>query len=326
MDHGLGAGGAQSLRGAGGSPGSATPMRSPRPAASLTDVLDRHLKWVTLGPAVIVFVVLTAFPLANLFLMAASSIRFEQAEEIWTFALWDNFRRLAGDEVFHIALWNTAYFAVVAVAIEMVLGLGLAILVASLNSFKGVTRTVLIIPVLMPPVAIGSMWSLMYGHDFGVFNQIVTGLGFQPINWLGSVDLALYSVIILDVWHWTPFVFLILFAGVEGLPKEVIEAARIDGARNRDLVFKVIIPLMWPAIAVALLFRTILAFKVFDQVFLLTSGGPGTATEVVSLHLYKVFFMQNELGYGAMLSLAIIAATIAFLAVGHRAAAAVGRR
>ncbi|HUG61108.1 MAG TPA: sugar ABC transporter permease, partial [Methylomirabilota bacterium] len=251
-----------------------------RVRTGMTDFLDRYFKWFTLGPAALLLLVLTAYPMANLFLMAGSSIRFEQAQELWTFALWDNIDRLIEDEIFRIALWNTAWFAVVAVSIEMVLGLGLAILVASLQSFKGIMRTVLIIPILMPPVAIGSMWKLMYSYDFGVLNQIVTSLGFGPINWLGSTSLALYSVILLDVWHWTPFVFLILFAAVEGLPKEVIEAARIDGARNRDLVFKIIIPLMKPALFVALLFRTILAFKVFDEVFLLTSGGPGTSTEV----------------------------------------------
>ena len=155
-----------------------------------------------------------------------------------------------------------------AVAIEMVLGLALAILVGSLKSFKGIMRTILIVPILMPPVAIGSMWKLMYSFDFGVLNQIVTALGIYPVNWLGSTSLALMSVIIVDVWHWTPFVFLILFAAVEGLPSEVIEAARIDGATNWNIVFKIVIPLLKPAIAVAALFRTILAFKVFDEVFL----------------------------------------------------------
>ena len=206
------------------------------------------------------------------------------------------------------------------------LGLALAIIVSSVMRLKGLIRTILIVPILMPPVAIGSMWKLMYSLEFGVLNQVITSFGLPPVNWLGSTSLALFSIIIVDVWHWTPFVFLILFAAVEGLPREVIEAARIDGARNRDLVFKIIIPLMKPAMVVALLFRAILAFKVFDEVFLLTSGGPGNSTEVVSLHLYKVFFEQNQMGYGALLSLAIIAATIAFLWVGRRAATAVGGR
>jgi multiple sugar transport system permease protein len=300
-------------------------ISAPRSRQRPTDFIDRHFKWFTLGPAAIVLVLLTVYPIVNLFLMAASTIRFEQAQEIWTFTPWFNLQQLLRDDVFRIALWNTLVFAFASVTIEVVLGLTLAILVASVRSFKGIMRTVLILPILMPPIAIGSMWKLMYSYDFGVLNQIVTGLGLAPVNWTGSTSLALSSIVLVDVWHWTPFVFLILFAAVEGLPREVIEAARIDGATTKDLVFKIIIPLLKPAIVVAALFRTILAFKVFDQVFLLTSGGPGTSTEVVSLYLYKVFFQQNQLGYGAILSLAIIAATIAFLLVARGVSAAVAR-
>ena len=226
--------------------------------------MDRHFKWATLAPAAVLLILLTIYPIVNLVGMSLSTISFEAAKEIWTFTPGANFRDLRDDDIFRIALWNTFVFAIVAVAIEIVLGLTLAILVASVTRFKGTIRTILIVPILMPPVAIGSMWKLMYSMDFGVLNQIVTTFGLQPINWLGSVSLALFSIVIVDVWHWTPFVFLILFAAVEGLPKEVIEAARIDGARNRELVFKIIIPLLKPAIVVALLFRIILAFKVFD--------------------------------------------------------------
>jgi len=170
----------------------------------------------------------------------------------------------------------------------------------------------------VPPVAIGSVWKLMYNYDFGIFNQALVAVGASPVNWLGSPSLALMSVIVVDVWHWVPFVFLILFAAVEGLPVDVLEAARIDGASRWQMIRRVQIPLLRPAIVVALLFRSILAFKVFDEVYLLTSGGPGTATELVNLHLYKVFFEQNQLGYGALLSLAIIAAIVAFLLVARR--------
>jgi multiple sugar transport system permease protein len=290
------------------------------------DFIDRHFKVLSLAPAAIFLLLLTVYPIVNLVLMASSTICFENAQEIWTWSLGANFQRLLRDELFRISLKNTVLFAIASVAIEMVLGLALAILVSSATRLKGIVRTLLIVPILMPPVAIGSMWKLMYSYDFGVLNQIVTGLGFYPVNWTGSPDLALWSIVLVDIWHWTPFVFLILFAAVEGLPREVIEAARIDGATNRDLIFKIIIPLLMPAIVVAFLFRTILAFKVFDQVFLLTSGGPGTATEMVSLHLYKVFFQSNELGYGAMLSLAIICATVAYLWVARSASSALERK
>lgn len=288
--------------------------------------LDRRLEWFMLAPATLLLVCLTIYPVANLILMAGAQIRFEQAREIWTWALGDNFRHLLRDEIFLIALKNTLIFAVASVAIELALGLALAILVSSIKAFKGLFRSVLILPILLPPIAIGSMWKLMYSFDFGVLNQIVTGLGFAPVNWTGSTSLALISVIIVDVWHWTPFVFLILFAAIEGLPRDLMEAARIDGAGNMAMIFRIIIPLAAPAIAVAALYRTIFAFKMFDQVFLLTSGGPGTSTEVVTLYLYKVYFQQNDLGYGAMLSLAVIAATIALLVVGRRASGAFGGR
>jgi multiple sugar transport system permease protein len=177
----------------------------------------------------------------------------------------------------------------------------------------------MILPILVPPVAIGSMWKLMYNYDFGILNQIAVALGFQPVNWLGSTSIALLSVIIVDIWHWVPFVFLILFAAVEGLPVEVYEAARIDGAGPWQTFRHITLPLLMPALAVAVTFRGILAFKAFDEVFLLTSGGPGTSTELISLHIYKVFFEQNQLGYGALLSLAVIAAILAFLLVSRRA-------
>jgi multiple sugar transport system permease protein len=134
------------------------------------------------------------------------------------------------------------------------------------------------------------------------------------VSWLGSVDYALWSIVAVDIWHWTPFVFLILLAGVEALPVDALEAARVDGANRWQMLFRIIIPLMWPALSVALMFRTIFAFKVFDEVFLLTSGGPGTATEVVALYIYKVFFTQNQLGYGALLSVAVILAISVFIA------------
>jgi len=267
---------------------------------------------------VAVLVVLTLYPVANLLRMSLSTIEFAHGTDIWTWTPLANLSMLASDQVLGPALRNTFLFVIVSVSIEMVLGLALALLVAGLARGKGWVRTALILPILVPPVAIGSMWKLMYNYDFGIFNQSLVGLGLSPVNWLASPSLALWSVILVDVWHWVPFVFLILFAAVEGLPVDVIEAARIDGASRWQLIRRVQIPLLKPALMVALLFRSILAFKVFDEVYLLTSGGPGTATELVNLHLFKVFFEQNQMGYGALLSLAIIATIVAFLLTARR--------
>jgi multiple sugar transport system permease protein len=287
--------------------------------SSFVDFANRTFRHWSLLPAIVLLVVLTVYPVANLVRMSVSTIEFSQAREIWTFTPLRNLELLRADEVVPPALGNTLVFVVAAVAIEMVLGLALALLVAGVSRGKGLVRTIMILPILVPPVAIGSMWKLMYNYDFGIFNQALIALGLPPANWLGSTSLALWSVVLVDVWHWVPFVFLILFAAVEALPVDVLEAARVDGATRWQLVRRVMLPLLAPAIAVALLFRTILAFKVFDEVYLLTSGGPGNSTELVTLHLYKVFFEQNQLGYGALLSLALIAAIVAFLLVGRHA-------
>ncbi len=185
-------------------------------------------------------------------------------------------------------------------------------------------RTLMIIPILVPPVAIGSMFKLMYNYDFGLFNQILAVVGLGPVSWLGSPSLALWSVVLVDIWHWVPFVFLILFAAVEGLPREVLEAGRVDGATRWQLLWRVTLPLLMPAITVAFLFRAILAFKAFDEVFLLTGGGPGTSSELLSLHLYKVFFEQNQLGYGAMLSVFTIVGVLLLLSAARVAAQGAG--
>ena len=292
---------------------------------TIVAALNRTFQHWSLLPAVVLFVALTMFPIANLVRMSVSTIEFAEGQARWTFTPAHNFSLLLADAVLWPAAVNTLVFVVVAVAVEMALGLGLALLVARLGRGKGLARTIMVLPILVPAVAIGSMWKLMYNYDFGVFNQALTALGLAPVNWLGSTSVALAAVILVDIWHWVPFVFLVLFAAVEGVPNDVIEAARIDGATDAQIVRRIMIPLLKPALAVALIFRSILAFKTFDEVFLLTSGGPGTSTELASVHLYKVFFEENQLGYGALLSLALIAAIVAFLAV-SRGALASGRQ
>jgi multiple sugar transport system permease protein len=305
----------------GGAP-PAAPSAFLRPAA--VAAAGRHwvgatFPWWSLLPALVILAVLTLYPMLNLARMSVSTIEFAQGRDIWNFTPARNLELLLADRVLRDAILNTLIFVVVSVAAETVLGLGLALLVGKLARGKGFVRTLMILPILVPPVAIGSMWKLMYNYDFGILNQIAMVLGLQPVNWLGSTSIALLSVIIVDIWHWVPFVFLILFAAVEGLPVDVYEAARIDGASGWQTFRYITLPLLTPALIVAVTFRGILAFKAFDEVFLLTSGGPGTSTELISLHIYKVFFEQNQLGYGALLSLTVIAAILAFLLVGRRA-------
>lgn len=296
---------------------------SERRKRGLTDWINATFRHWSLLPAVLVFAVLTGYPVVNLLRMSVSTVEFRGGSEVWSFTPGQNWSALLTDPGLAATVVNTLVFVAGAVIAEMLLGLGLALLVGSMMRGKGLMRTIMIVPILVPPVAIGSMFKLMYNHDFGLFNQALAVFGLGPVSWLGSPSLALWSVVLVDIWHWVPFVFLILFAAVEGIPPDLLEAAHVDGASRAQTIRLIVLPLLRPAIVVAFLFRAILAFKVFDEVFLLTSGGPGTATELVNLHLYKVFFEQNRLGYGALLSLAIIAAIVAFLLVSQRAAQAV---
>jgi multiple sugar transport system permease protein len=280
--------------------------------------LDSTFQYWALAPAVLLFAVLTLYPVANLLRMSVSTIDFAKGEFVWTFAGAKNLLTLADDWLFRIALRNTLSFVAAAVVLEMVLGFLLALVASQVTAGSGVYRTILVIPILVPAVAIGCMWKLMYNYEFGIINQILTALRLPGQAWLADVNMAMPAVILVDVWHWVPFVFLILLAGLESLPVEVLEAASVDGANGWQRLWHVIMPLVWPTFSVALMFRTIFAFKVFDEVFLLTSGGPGTSTEVVSLYIYQVFFSENRMGYGALLSIVTIAIISLFVIVYRR--------
>ncbi len=279
----------------------------------LWDLLDRHFKLLAVLPAAILLLALTVYPLLELFHMSTLKISFSNAEMVREPAFWDNLTKLFDDWIYRRALVNTLIFVAVSTSVEMVLGFALALAVSELVRGRGLVRTAMLLPILIPPVAIGNIWRLMYNPEFGVINSLLAMVGLPALDLLGSTQTALLAVIIVDVWHWTPLVFLILLAGLEALPDELMEASSIDGASYIQKLVYIIIPLMWPAIMVAFIFRSIVAFKVFDQIFLLTSGGPGTSSEVVSLYVYKVFFQQNQLGYGAMLAIITIAIVCVYL-------------
>jgi len=286
----------------------------------LGERLDRGFQYWALVPALFVLLALTVFPLIELLGMSVSTVSFTQGRVIWTVSGLDNLMTFLQDHVFLIAIGNTVLFVVVTVAVETILGFVLALLVSQSRGVGGVARQLLMIPLLVPGIAIGTIWSLMYNYEIGIFDVALRFLHLPPQSWTGNPILALPSIMVVDIWHWTSFVFLLMLAGLESLPAEPLEAARVDGASGAQVLRYIILPLMRPTILVAVLFRTIFAFKVFDEVFLLTGGGPGTASEVVSLYIYQVFFPQSRMGYGAFLSVVTIVVTIVFVSVYLRAA------
>lgn len=288
-----------------------------------TDSVWRHL---TLFPAIILFALLTVLPLANLAALSFNDIEWVNREAVWEWVGFGNYAALAEDNLLRAGVVNTLIFAIVAVALQMVIGFVLALLTTRVVRGRVFYRTVFILPILVPGIIIGAIWKLMYSYDFGVLNGILLWLGLTPQDWLGDPDLALLSVIIVDVWHWTPFCFLLLLAGLESLPDDIFEAARIDGASRWQLLRYITLPLMLPTIAVTFVFRMILAFKVFDEIYLLTGGGPGTSTEVISFTIYRRFFTEDQTGYGAAMSIAVIAVIAAMIIGATRATAGKGTK
>jgi multiple sugar transport system permease protein len=272
---------------------------------------DPFWRYMTLAPALLLFLLLTILPLANLLALSLHDVTWVDRQAIWRWVGSGNYERIPRDTLFRAGVWNTTIFAVVAVSIQMVLGLALALLTSAVVRGRQFYRVAFLLPVLVPGIIIGAIWKLMYSFDFGVVNQIAVAIGMAPRDWLGDSTYALASVIVVDIWHWTPFCFLLLLASLESLPQDIYDAGKIDGASAWQTLWYITLPLMLPAIVVIFVFRMILAFKVFDQIYLLTGGGPGTSTEVISFTIYRRFFTEDQAGYGAAISIA----TFVFIAV-----------
>jgi multiple sugar transport system permease protein len=277
-----------------------------RTAASFGAPDDPLWRWATLSPALLMMLPLSVLPLANLFLTSFYNVSWSGGRAVWMPAGLSNYAALAGDDLLQTGITNTLIFAVFAVGGQMLLGFALALLCVRVTSGRVLYRTIFILPILIPGIVVGAMWKLLLNFDFGLVNQLVVLIGFDPVNWLGARETALASVILVDIWHWTPFCFLLFLAGLESLPQDIYEATKIDGATIWQELVYVTLPMMLPTIVVTFAFRLILAFKVFDEVYLLTSGGPGTATEVLSFTLYQRFFREDKTGYGAAMSMSII--------------------
>jgi multiple sugar transport system permease protein len=272
---------------------------------------ERHLRLLMLAPAMFVLLALTIFP--SLYMVAAAATRISPNPDVpWEFAGADNFLRLLSDEQFHVGLWNTLVFTFFAVSIEFLLGLGLALLLDRYIRRLNFLKTILMLPMMLPPVAVAITWKLIYEPQFGVLNEIMFQLGLPLQAWAGDADLAMLAIIVADVWQWTPFVFLLMLAGLASLPVEPYEAAAMDGASAWRQFWDLTLPFLKPVIAIALLLRMMDALRLFDLVFILTGGGPADRTKTLSLYIYQVAYRFADPSYAAAISLFVLFATVAF--------------
>ena len=263
-------------------------------------------RWVTFGPALFLMLALGLLPLANLVYTSFHTVTWSGGKATFTPAGLTHYLALPADPLLQAGFRNTIVFAIGAVGGQMLLGFALALLCSRVARGRVLYRALFMLPILIPGIVIGAIWKLMLNFDFGLVNQITELAGMEPRNWLGDKETALASVIVVDIWHWTPFCFLLLLAGLESLPQDPYEAAKIDGATWWQELRYITLPLMSPTILVTFAFRLVIAFKVFDEIYLLTGGGPVTATEVLSFTLYQRFFTEDRAGYGSAMAIAII--------------------
>jgi multiple sugar transport system permease protein len=255
-------------------------------------------------PAMILLAFVTVYPV--LYVLYLSLQRRLLIFGISRFCGLDNYLFLLSDGRFFNALKNTVYFTTLSVSLELLLGLSIALLLNRDFAAKGLVRAVVLVPWAIPTVVSARMWEWIYNTDFGILNYI---LG-QRINWLGNPDWAMHAAIAMDVWKTTPFVVILLLAGLQVIPRDLYQAGRVDGAGSWQIFRRVTLPLLKPVILVVLIFRTLDAFRIFDAIYVLTGGGPANTTETLSIYAYKVLFQTLQFGYGSAL------AVVVFLCVG----------
>jgi len=264
-----------------------------------------------IGPALFLVLGVVVYPLIDG--LRSSTGFFRYGRVVRSVGL-DNYAQAFADPRFIEALLTTARFVVLAVTIEMVLGLGLAILCAREVRFIRHIRATLILPMIVTPVVVGIVFRLIYASDVGMLASFARALGMDPPQILSSGTGAFWGLVFLDVWEWTPLMFLILLAGIQSMPVEPFEAARVDGAGAWRTFVDHTLPLLRPIILVAVTLRSIDALTTFDQVYVLTRGGPGTSTQLISIYAYQTFFQFQQTGYAA--AMLFIVAVLLLVAAG----------
>lgn len=262
------------------------------------------------APGLAVLVLTTTFPLLYLIWSSLQQINLSMP---WLtgFAGLDNYARMLSDGQFWHALGLTAIYTISTVALQLVLGLGLALLVIQIPAGQWLFRIAAILPIVLAPVVVGLFWrTLMLAPQFGMLDYATRSLGLGSYNWLGDPELALVSVIVIHTWQWTPFAFLVLLASLAALPPDIYEQARIDRANAWQRFWHITLPLLRPAIVIVVIMRAMIALSAFAAIFAATGGGPGTATQILNLYAYRTAFTSLDFGYGSALAVSLLVITV----------------
>ena len=282
---------------------------------SLSEWSDRHFKWLLVAPAVVLILALSVYPL--LFSVWVLFVNYDFQIPGHAFVGLKNFQQVFADPVARWSLWLTVILSVSNVAIELLLGLALALTMVKTFKGRGLVMSVIIVPLFISPVIVGQAWTLLLQRPFGPTNYLLgLLLGREvAIGWLTESPWLYFALIIADVWQWTPFMFVILLAGLTSIPPNLYEAAELDGVGTWQIFRRITLPFLGPMITLAITFRLLDAIKLFDTIFIMTGGGPGTKTYTSSFYLYTVGFAQFHLSEATAGSWIFLVLTIIVVSV-----------
>ncbi len=247
-----------------------------------------------LTPAIVIFLALTIYPLVRVFALSlfATDYGIEGAQ----FVGFENYTNLVAHRFFRTAAWNTLVFAILATVSEVGIGLILALMANGKLPGGRFVIPVLIMPYVLSTMVVTAIWRAWFHYDFGYLNNLLRSADLPAVEWLFNPDIALLSLVLVDTWQTAPLTFLIILAGLQSIPDEIYEAADVDGAGARHVFFGITLPLLIPYLFLAALLRSVDAFKIFDKVYALTGGGPGQATETLSMYVYRLGFRFFDVG------------------------------
>ena len=285
---------------------------TPAPVAMrLQGIGDRTIAWLFIAPTIILLLVINIFPLFWTIYLSFTNYRANRPNAPLKFLGIDNYTNILSDTDVWAAMQATAHFVVWTIALETIIGFGLAWLID--RKFRGhaLWTTVILTPMMLSPAVVGNFWKFIYEPQIGLFNyavSFVTGIDPTSFQMLGEVSLAPWAIVIVDVWMWTPYVMLICLAGLRSIPDYIYEAAEVDRASPVRQFWSITLPMALPFIMLAVLFRGIENFKMFDLINLLTSGGPGSTTEVASITLKRAAFESWRTGYSSAFAVILFVA------------------
>jgi len=282
-----------------------------------SEAADRRFGWLMSAPGLGLLMLVVLFPVFWALYTSVHDYTLINPH-FDTFTGAENYRKAIADPEFRHSLTLTFWFVITVVALEFALGFLIALMLNSVERVKPIYYGILLCPLLMNPVIVGLIWRMFLHPSLGIVNYLLGLADIPPVNWLGSTKVAFWTIVMVDIWHQVSFMIVLLLAGLSALPREPYEAARVDGASPLQSFIHITLPLMLPVIAVTLLIRMIFAVKTYDLVYIMTRGGPGVSTDLVSYFIYRTAFVGLNIGEASAMSAILLAVILALTAWLHR--------